>query len=453
MTLSEIIATIEDLKIQVDALRPIKPEQERRILQKIRLDWNYHSNALEGNTLSQGETRAFLMHGITANGKPFKDYLEIKGHNETIDYLLTFVANDSTLTEAHIRELHKILLVEPYTVDAVTLDGQPTKKQITLGKYKTTPNHVETSTGAIHYYASPEETPARMGDLMQWYRAEAEKAELHPLILAATFHYQFVSIHPFDDGNGRMARLLMNLLLMQSGYVPVIVRTENKSEYLLALEKADDDDLGAFISLIGEGLVQSLKLYLRGARGEDIEELSDLDKRLALLQKRLESEGSIGSIVKSVEQQQVGLTNLVGPLFKRMLTIIPKFEIFFDRSQYNMVLHRDNKSQTFSSKQDIIKKLSAISKQDEDLSQIRFYSILADFIKDSSFRIELWLSAKFGRYKIELDYEVNTSKQQAKSKNLTTTSYGQTYTPEEIDALAKVIADQIYTLIEEKTQQ
>src|SRR5690606_36744507 len=133
------------------------------------------------------------------------------------------------------------------------------------GQYKTAPNHVETSTGEIHYYATPEETPARMGDLMTWYRREWEGNQTHPLILAATFHYRFVTIHPFDDGNGRMSRILMNLLFMQAGFPPVVIPTQIKDDYLLALEKADaDNDLESFILLIVEQLLNPMNLYVKG---------------------------------------------------------------------------------------------------------------------------------------------------------------------------------------------
>jgi Fic family protein len=288
--LKEIIHKVDELKAQIDTLRPIDPQQEQRILQKFRLDWNYHSNALEGNTLTLGETRAFLLHSVTARGKPFRDYLDIKGHNEAITYLEDFVRGHQILTEVIIRELHKILLVEPYEVDAITPDGHLTRRRIMPGHYKTVPNHVRTSTGAVHYYATPEETPAKMGDLMKWYREHQQQGDLHPLLLAAIFHFRLVEIHPFDDGNGRIARLLMNLMLMQAGYVPVIVRVHSRANYLLALEKADVGELDDFIILIGEELIFSLELYLRGARGDNLEALEDIDQRVMLIQKRLEED-------------------------------------------------------------------------------------------------------------------------------------------------------------------
>jgi Fic family protein len=149
MELAEIIQRADALKSAIDALRPIDHEQEQRILQKFRLDWNYHSNAIEGNTLTYGETRAFLLHGVTAQGKPFRDYLDIKGHRDAIEYLEEYVHQQHPLTEADIRELHRVLLVEPYEMLAETPEGLPTRRRIELGRYKSTSNSVFVKIRAI----------------------------------------------------------------------------------------------------------------------------------------------------------------------------------------------------------------------------------------------------------------------------------------------------------------
>jgi Fic family protein len=103
MELNELLAQIDALKAEIDSLRPLKPEVEHRVMQKFRLDWNYHSNAIEGNSLTLGETRAFLMENLTADGKPLKDHLDIKGHNELIAFLEFFIQKRERLTEAAIR--------------------------------------------------------------------------------------------------------------------------------------------------------------------------------------------------------------------------------------------------------------------------------------------------------------------------------------------------------------
>ena len=126
-----------------------------------------------------------------------------------------------------------------------------------------------------------------MGDLMGWFRRETERNELHPLVLAATFHYRFVSIHPFDDGNGRMARLLMNLVLMQRGFVPIVIKLESRADYLLALEKADAGELEDLVGLVGAELIRSLELYLRAARHESLEGPGEFEQRVVRLHERM----------------------------------------------------------------------------------------------------------------------------------------------------------------------
>ena len=106
----DILTQIDQLKAEIDALRPIDPDQERQIMQKFRLEWTYHSNAIEGNSLTFGETKAFLLHGITAAGRPFRDYVEMRGHHQAIDALLAIIRQQEPLTESTIRELHKIIL-------------------------------------------------------------------------------------------------------------------------------------------------------------------------------------------------------------------------------------------------------------------------------------------------------------------------------------------------------
>jgi Fic family protein len=275
------------LKSELDTLRPINKEQEDRIMQKFRLDWNYHSNHLEGNSLTYGETKALILFGITAQGKPLKDHFEITGHNEAINWVMDVVKGDYPLTENFIRQLHTLLLKESYEVDAVTPEGKPTKKRINVGSYKTTANHVQTKTGEIFYFATPEETPAKMYDLLVWYNQKIAETQCNPILLASEFHYKFIRIHPFDDGNGRTARILMNFILMQYKYPPVIIKTEDKANYFGVLQLADAGNIEAFIEYIAENLVRSLEIMIAGANGEDIEQLEDISNKIKVLEQKI----------------------------------------------------------------------------------------------------------------------------------------------------------------------
>lgn len=275
-----------ELKQELDTLRPINTEQEKRIMQKFRLDWNYHSNHLEGNSLTYGETKALLLFGVTAQGKPLKDTLEITGHNEAINWVIDVVKKDYPLTENFIRELHSLLLKDSYK-GSLNEEGKIVSRRISAGKYKSNPNHVLTATGEIFYFATPEETPAKMYDLLNWYKEKTEEKDVNPILIAAEFHYKFIRIHPFDDGNGRTARILMNFILMQFGFPPVIIKTQDKENYFAVLRLADAGNLEAFVTYIAENLNVSLEIMIAGAKGEDIEEDDDLDKEIALLEEKL----------------------------------------------------------------------------------------------------------------------------------------------------------------------
>ena len=282
-----LYSQIKALKNELDSLRPLSKEQEGMIMQKFRLDWNYHSNHLEGNSLTYGETKALILFGLTAQGKPLKDHFEMTGHDEAVKWIEDIVKQERPLTENFIRELHTLLLKETSEKKAKTPEGIITTRRITVGQYKTVPNHVETQTGEIFYFATPEETPAKMGDLMAWYQEKQAQDDVEPILLAAEFHYNFIRIHPFDDGNGRTARLIMNFILMRFGYPPVIIKTDDKENYFNVLQLADAGNLEPFVEYIAKNLVHSLKIMMKGAKGESIDEPDDLDKEIALLEMKL----------------------------------------------------------------------------------------------------------------------------------------------------------------------
>ena len=268
-------------------MRPLRPEVVAQVEQKLRIEANYHSNAIEGNTLTFGETRSLILHGLTAHGKPMRDHLDIEGHDSAVKAIEAAVKDGRELTEVFIRNLHQILLKEPYEVEAVTPEGIRTRRTITVGDYKTIPNNVRTSTGEMYYFTPPEQVKPAMSDLIDWYRRMEDTGE-HPIIIAATFHYRFVRIHPFDDGNGRMARLLMNMILIRHGYTVAMIRREGRDDYLDHLERADQsEDLTEFINYIAGCCEYSLNLHLKAAHGENIEDADDIDKEIALFKQSL----------------------------------------------------------------------------------------------------------------------------------------------------------------------
>jgi Fic family protein len=236
--LSKSLKQIINLKQRIDRHRPFDSNLNQAIQEKMRIEWTYNSNALEGNTLTLGETAFFLREGLTSEGKPLKDFLEAKNHAEAIRVLEDMVHDKKNITEHFIKSLHQILLKGIEYTYAKGLNGKLIQKPLTPGKYKIRPNHVLTVSGNIHTYTEPEQVQIEMEKLIQWYNSD-EAQNISAIERAAIFHYQFVSIHPFDDGNGRLARLLMNLILMKDGFPPCIIQNENRKQYLSELEKTD----------------------------------------------------------------------------------------------------------------------------------------------------------------------------------------------------------------------
>lgn len=193
--------------MELDYLRPLKSEIEDRVLQKIRLEWNFNSVAGERNALTLEETKSLILHGITKGSRPLKDYIEMKIHNDTISWMFEIAPLGFVLTEDLIKQIHESILLEPYEVQSFDKDGKPVLKMVEIGKYKQSPNSFMGKKGKIRDFATPEETPLRMKELLEWFSQESQKEDVNPIVLAAEFHYRFVKIQPFDDANGRIAKI------------------------------------------------------------------------------------------------------------------------------------------------------------------------------------------------------------------------------------------------------
>lgn len=345
LKMNNSIEQIDRLKAELDAMRPLPSDVVGRIEQKLRIESNYHSNAIEGNSLTLGETRSLILHGLTAHGKSMRDHLDIEGHDEAVKAIEDAVESKEELNEVFIRNLHSMLLKKPYNIDAQTPDGRPTKRLISIGNYKTQPNNVRTSTGEIYYFTAPEQVKPAMSDLMDWYRRAESQGE-HPIVIAATFHYRFVRIHPFDDGNGRVARLLMNMILIKHGYTVAIVPIQERNRYIESLEQADkSEDLSEFIEFIAEYCKITLGLHLRAARGEDIEDDEDIDKEIEIFKRSIQT--GTGEFFKARAYAE----NVLYPLFSyckdKCGRFFGIFEAIHERDFWSSVRGVDNQIRTF----------------------------------------------------------------------------------------------------------
>ena len=253
--ISELLVLIDDLKIQIDNKKPLQKERWIAIQEKLRVDWTYDSNAIEGSVLTRGETLFFLKEGLTVEGKPFKDFLDARNHAEAIDWLYEIIKDNRSITQGLIKEINALLLSGVKYTPAINETGQKVKKPANPGKYKILPNHVLKTDGTIHYYTDPIQIPDEMELLCRWINENIEKR--HPLIVGSIAHYNMVRIHPFDDGNGRGARILMNLILIKKGYPIAIIKNENRRKYLSTLNQADKGDINSFFMLVANSLIDT----------------------------------------------------------------------------------------------------------------------------------------------------------------------------------------------------
>lgn len=319
------IPTIDSLVQSLMDLQPLKPADQLRLDKKIRLEFNFNSNHIEGNTLTYGETELLLFFDKTTGNHEMREYEEMKSHDVAFELIKDWAADkERPLSEMALKNLHEVLLVRPFWNEAITQDGQPTRRLIKVGDYKEYSNSVRLQNGEMFHYASPEETPALMGELIQWYREEEEKAELHPVALSALLHYKFVHIHPFDDGNGRLARLLMNYVLFKHHLPPVVIKSADKKDYLFALNQADVGNLDAFVKYIAEQLIWSLKLSIKAGKGEDVEERGDWEKELLLFKKDKTSKQQF-----TAELSNKVKNDIYYPFIEKLVDKLSPFDDFF----------------------------------------------------------------------------------------------------------------------------
>jgi Fic family protein len=236
----------------LDSFRPLPPDLVRSLDEWFKIELTYTSNALEGNTLSRAETALVVEKGLTVNGKTLREHLEAVNHAAALDWLGKLVGQPrQAISERTILDLHALVLQRIADANA--------------GRYRSVAVRMA---GSMVVLPNAQKVPRLMSDLIEWL----QQAAGNPLAIAAEAHYRLVSIHPFVDGNGRTARLLMNLLLMQSGYPPAIIRKEDRLQYINSLEAGRlDESLEAYYSLVFEAVERSLDIYLAalGAAQED----------------------------------------------------------------------------------------------------------------------------------------------------------------------------------------
>lgn len=330
MTWKDYIEKIQQIQAEIATLGPLSPENQYKLWQRIRLDWNYHSNSMEGNTLTMSETETLILHGIHAGNKFGRHYDEIKLHNNVLLGLQDIIRNETPITEHLIRGLHAEMMGNEYYVDAQDNFGNAVKKAGRSGEYKNSPNFVQRGGEETYYYVAVENVEPEMRDLIDWLREEEAKKEKHPIEIAMEFHLKFLTIHPFDDGNGRMGRILMNLILMKSGLAPAVIQRDEKPEYLNALVQAQSNQNKLpLLNLLAKETYNAMQLRLKAYRGEPLERLDDWEKEAELLKQQLE-ESEIPLLEKTRELVYDAYYASVDGLFARFIQKMQtRFASFF----------------------------------------------------------------------------------------------------------------------------
>jgi len=242
----------------LDQYRPLDDTLVRNLDDWFRVELTYTSNAIEGNTLNRRETALVVEKGLTVGGKSLMEHLEATNHAHALDW----VKNQITRQPQHINE-KDILLIHSMILKSID--------ESNAGRYRKVAVRIS---GSSVILPSPLKVPDLMSEFIEYLR---DASSIHPLELAAEAHYRLVTIHPFADGNGRSARLLMNMILLMSGYPPAIIRKQDRLAYITSLEKAQlggsKDD---YLKIISNAVDRSLDIYLKSVKGKSVKQIGEL---------------------------------------------------------------------------------------------------------------------------------------------------------------------------------
>lgn len=335
------IAAIDALKAEIDSHGKLPDKILNKVNYKFRLDWNFYSNTMEGNTLTRSETRSIMIGNVTIDGKPLKDVLEVKGHDEVVQQILQIGNGELNVSEKRIKELHRAIMHEE----------DPEKKAL-IGEWKKDQNEIINYKQEKFCFTRPSEVKEEMHNLINWLNAEAEKIKfqkkeaLHPAILALEFHIRYLTIHPFFDGNGRTARILMNLILISFGYPPVIINSTDKVSYYqyLADVQCYDAPKDFYYNLMLALLQRSLEIVHKAVKGEEIEEPDDLDKEISLFITSLKNKKDLAEVRGTKENRFKIVQEVLLPFAVSLRAQIKEFDQLFNEGIFLLNFKAGNKN-------------------------------------------------------------------------------------------------------------
>ena len=239
--LEKQLERIHEKKRELDKKRPIPSYVLKSIKESLSIEWTYNSNSIEGNTLTLQETKMVIEDGFTIKGKSLREHFEVVNHQEAIEFVESLASNEYVLNKLDILSIHHLVL-------------QKIEKDF-AGKYRTSGVRIS---GANFVPPNALKVDEFVSELIDF----ANDSEVDILIRSAIFHHRFVWIHPFFDGNGRTARLLLNLILMKSGFPPAIILKNDRKKYYDALNQANNQDYSKLVLLILQAVERTLDIYL-----------------------------------------------------------------------------------------------------------------------------------------------------------------------------------------------
>jgi Fic family protein len=453
MSYTNIKAKIDTIKTQIAAIGTLTNDQIKKINYKFRLEWNYNSNSMEGNTLTIEETRSVMIGNLTVNDKPLKDVLEMQGHDKVISEILRIGKGELRLSEARICEIHKAIMFE---------DDELKKNKI--GKWKQEANMIFNHKGEKYDFVSPEEVPEKMHDLLNRTNAAIDaikgnkKNAPHPIDVALQFHLEYLDIHPFYDGNGRTARILTNLILISLGYNPFWINEKDRKIYYNFI--SDIQGYGGSKEKFYEyttGLIaRSEQLVLDAIQGKDISEEDDLHKEISMWKKQLIKKDEVFPQSNYAVAQIYQRT--LKTLFTSFLSKMESFDELFTRKQItNHINSKHLKSEQlehFDELFDDIINRSRLSKEElnelelepiEGIHTIELKVYYSGFKNDglNTFSTYSDLYVGFNEY----SYVINDHGSNNKEDNFVKKLYSELLTEEEIKTIVKTMISKQFETI------
>jgi len=437
MNYLEKLQQIDNLQANILAQGPIPAEQLNKINYKLRLEWNYTSNNIEGNTLSKRETRTVMVGLIDVNDKPIKDVMEIRNHDKVVSTIMKIGKGELNISESRIREIHRGIMYE-----------EDAEKQKQIGQWKNTDNYLYNAQGERFDFISHLDVKDHIHRLVNWVNTEKEKIAynkkdaIHPIILAFKFHIDYLTIHPFYDGNGRTARILSNLILISYGYPPLYINANEKQAYHSYLTDIQSYGGGPdlFYEFMAGRLLRSIQIITDAIEGKNIEDDDDFIKEIQLLK----TKASVKNIPKSPKVIYNSFKSIDKELWGKIISTLKHFDSLFNETQ---IVHTiNNKSESYGSNFRITfpPKVEIFGHDiyENDVTTICWeYKMISLNGTDSlvDFKVSLWLNFYPYKCKIDLLTSGNANQVSLKSIYKIEKTYEVSFLPEEVEDMNAIL--------------